>query len=74
MLGSAADSTVLTDARKRGFSTPSGLVDLGDAGYALAMEAMTPYRGVRCHLKEWAQGNERYVSNQASTYCLDMLI
>ncbi|TMW61096.1 hypothetical protein Poli38472_013559 [Pythium oligandrum] len=29
--GSAADPTVLADARRRGFTTPKGLFDLGDA-------------------------------------------
>ncbi|GMF18388.1 unnamed protein product [Phytophthora fragariaefolia] len=43
----AADSTVLADARLKGFSTPPGLFDLGDARYGLTTEVMTPYRGVR---------------------------
>lgn len=50
--GSAADSTMLADARRKGFKTPPGLFDLGDAGYGLTTEVMTPYRGVRYHLKE----------------------
>ncbi|ETP12729.1 hypothetical protein F441_11938 [Phytophthora nicotianae CJ01A1] len=33
--GSAANSTVLADARRKGFITPPGLFDLGDAGYRL---------------------------------------
>ncbi|ETI38257.1 hypothetical protein F442_15794 [Phytophthora nicotianae P10297] len=57
--GSAADSTVLADARRKGFRTPLGLFDLGDAGYGLTTEVMTPYRGVRYHLKEWGQSDER---------------
>jgi len=28
-----------------------------DAGYALNWYSLTPYRGVRYHLKEWKQGN-----------------
>lgn len=32
---------------------------LGDAGYALSWKVLTPYRGVRYHLKEWALGNRR---------------
>ena len=32
---------------------------MGDAGYALSWKVLTPYRGVRYHLKEWAQGNRR---------------
>ncbi|KAF4139184.1 putative DDE Tnp4 domain-containing protein [Phytophthora infestans] len=47
--GSVADSTVLADARRKGFKTPPGL---GFAGYGLATKVMTPYLGVRYHLKE----------------------
>lgn len=43
---------MLADARRKGFKTPPGLFDLGDAGYGLTTEVMTPYRGVRYHLKE----------------------
>ncbi|KAF4033995.1 putative DDE Tnp4 domain-containing protein [Phytophthora infestans] len=43
------DSTVLADARRKGFKTPPGL---GFAGYGLATKVMTPYLGVRYHLKE----------------------
>ncbi|KAF4137045.1 DDE superfamily endonuclease [Phytophthora infestans] len=57
--GSAADSTVLEDARRKGFATPSELFDLGDAGYGLTTEVLTPYRCVRYHLREWGQANER---------------
>ncbi|KAF4041014.1 putative DDE Tnp4 domain-containing protein [Phytophthora infestans] len=56
---SAADSMVLVDARRKGFKTPPDLFDLDDAGYGLATEVMTPYRGARYHLKEWRQTYER---------------
>lgn len=58
--GSAHDGRVLADARSKDFATPQGKYDLGDAGYALSLSLMTPYRGVRYHLKEWGQGNSRY--------------
>ena len=32
---------------------------MGDAGYALSWKVLTPYRGVRYHLREWALGNRR---------------
>ncbi|KAF4137923.1 DDE superfamily endonuclease [Phytophthora infestans] len=57
--GSAEDSTMLVDARRKGIKTPPGLFDLGDAEYGLTTEVMTPYRGVRYHLKEWGQTEER---------------
>ena len=57
--GSAADSTVLADAYSKGLTVPSGKYDLGDAGFALSTKLLTPYRGVRYHLREWRQGNSR---------------
>lgn len=59
--GSAHDCVVLADARLKGFYTPTGKYDLGDAGYALSTKVLTPYRGVRYHLREWQRGNSRLV-------------
>jgi hypothetical protein len=65
--GSAADSRVLYDALSKDFVVPTGKYYLADAGtvypseswftigYALSTQFLTPYRGVRYHLKEWAQ-------------------
>ncbi len=64
--GSAADSRVLYDALSKDFVVPTGKYFLADAGtvytsswftigYALSTQFLTPYRGVRYHLKEWAQ-------------------
>lgn len=65
--GSAADSRVLQDAVSKDFVIPPGKYYLADAGegifyilinvvgYALSPQFLTPYRGVRYHLKEWAQ-------------------
>ena len=58
--GSAADSTVLSDAYTKGLTVPEGKYDLADAGYGLSRRILTPYRGVRYHLKEWKQGRQRY--------------
>lgn len=57
--GSAHDGQVLHDALSKGFIRRLNKYHLGDAGYALSHWCLTPYRGVRYHLKEWAQGNRR---------------
>lgn len=57
--GSAHDSKVLDDAKLKGLPILPGKFYLGDAGYAFSWKVLTPYRGVRYHLKEWAQGNRR---------------
>lgn len=59
--GSAADSAVFEHARERDLAIPSGRYLLADAGFPSCDVLMTPYRGVRYHLREWAQGNQRYV-------------
>lgn len=53
--GSANDSKVLEDALTKGFQMPEDRYYLADAGYGLTMHFLTPYRGVRYHLKEFAQ-------------------
>jgi len=57
--GSAHDSTVLADAIAKGFRVPTGKSYLADAGSAITPQFLTPYRGVRYHLKE------QVISNQA---------
>jgi hypothetical protein len=57
--GSAHDGGVLEDAVYKGLPTPRGKYYLCDAGYALKSYCLTPYRGVRYHLKEWERGNAR---------------
>ncbi|KAK5812190.1 hypothetical protein PVK06_027606 [Gossypium arboreum] len=59
--GSAHDSRILSDAlsRPRGLRIPEGQYYLADAGYGIHNGFITPYRGVRYHLKEFsAQGPE----------------
>ncbi|KAK5846540.1 hypothetical protein PVK06_002832 [Gossypium arboreum] len=59
--GSAHDSRILSDAlsRPRGLRIPEGKYYLADAGYGIRNGYITPYRGVRYHLKEFsAQGLE----------------
>ena len=58
--GSAHDGAVLAGAFDVGFKVPTGKYYLGDAGYGLAPYCITLYRGVRYHLREWQQANERY--------------
>jgi hypothetical protein len=50
--GSAHDGRVFRDARSKDFVIPDGKYFLGDAGYGLSKKVLTPYRGVRYHLKE----------------------
>ncbi|KAK5772816.1 hypothetical protein PVK06_049113 [Gossypium arboreum] len=59
--GSAHDSRILGDALSspRGLIIPEGKYYLADARYNIRNEYITPYRGVRYHLKEFsAQGLE----------------
>ncbi|KAL0301353.1 UNVERIFIED_CONTAM: hypothetical protein Sradi_6412100 [Sesamum radiatum] len=57
--GSAADGRVLRDAvhRPAGVKVPTGNYYLCDNGYGNVEGFLTPYRGVRYHLKEWDRGN-----------------
>ena len=55
--GSAHDGRVLEDARAKGYPQIAGKFFLGDAGYALRWDCLTPFRGVRYHLKEFRAGN-----------------
>jgi hypothetical protein len=57
--GSAHDSRVLNDSLNNGFSVPPGKYYLGDAGYSNRDWLLTPYRGVRYHLKEQRQAAKR---------------
>ncbi|PPD69871.1 hypothetical protein GOBAR_DD33248 [Gossypium barbadense] len=59
--GSAHDSRILSDAlsRPRGLRIPEGKYYLADAGYGIRIRCITPYSGVRYHLKEFgAEGLE----------------
>ena len=53
--GSAHDGRVLKDALTKGLSAPPGKYYLADAGYANSDMLLTPYRGVRYHLREITQ-------------------
>ena len=57
--GSAHDGKVLDDAKLKGLPMPPQKYYLGDAGYCLSRLVLTPYRGVRYHLKEWNRANLR---------------
>ena len=50
--GSAHDGRVLSDAMEKGFPVRVGKYYLGDAGYSLTKNVLTPYRGTRYHLRE----------------------
>ncbi|XP_068497479.1 uncharacterized protein [Phaseolus vulgaris] len=55
--GTASDSRILKDALVRGdpLVIPEGKYYLGDAGFMLKRNIITPYRGVRYHLKEYSR-------------------
>ncbi|XP_057797082.1 uncharacterized protein LOC131013093 [Salvia miltiorrhiza] len=59
--GSAADSRVLRDAvnRVHGLKVPRGNYYLCDNGYANSEGFLSPYKGVRYHLKEWGPESVR---------------
>lgn len=58
--GSAHDQRVLSNAQdSKGFITPKGKYWLGDAGYGNSEFVLSPYRGVRYHLKEVRQANQK---------------
>jgi len=56
--GAAHDSMVLTHSNFLQ-ELPERMYVLADAGYALHPQVLTPYRGVRYHLKEFAEGTGR---------------
>jgi hypothetical protein len=57
--GSAHDQRVFNFAKDHGLPMFEGKYYLGDCGYSLSRLVLVPYRGVRYHLKEWGQGNEK---------------
>ncbi|KAL8478081.1 hypothetical protein ACS0TY_030103 [Phlomoides rotata] len=56
--GSVNDSRVLQDAitKEPGFCVPRGNYYLCDGGYPNGDGFLSPYRGIRYHLKEWGSG------------------
>lgn len=58
--GSVSDSTLWIEGQRCGaIRIPEGKYVLGDAGFPNCDQCLTPYRGVRYHLKEWERGNRR---------------
>ena len=58
--GSAHDTAVLRSAvGSHGFKTPKRKYWLGDAGYSNSETILTPYRGVRYHLKEQYKSKQK---------------
>jgi hypothetical protein len=62
--GSASDSRVWDDARRSGFHIHEGRFLLADAGFPSCDVLLTPYRGIRYHLREFSSAepdNRQYV-------------
>ena len=57
--GSATDSRIFEYAAQKDLHLPCGYYFLADAGFPTCNMLLTPYRGVRYHLKEWSRGNQR---------------
>ena len=57
--GSSPDQRVLEDSYNKSFIIPANKFILADAAFTLCPSVLTPYRGVRYHLKEWAKGNRK---------------
>jgi len=71
--GSAHDARVLNDAiQAKGFTIPQGKYYLADAGYANRDWLITPYRGVKYHLKETIGAGLRYVKSLLNTVTNDV--
>ena len=57
--GTAHNCSVLDLAKRKGFEALPGRYYLADAGYSNTPITLTPYRGVRYHLREQSQTNMR---------------
>ncbi|ETV90089.1 hypothetical protein H310_15078 [Aphanomyces invadans] len=57
--GTANDGKVCCDALGKGLTMSENKLDILDAGFALTMKCLTPYRGTRYHLKEYGSGRLR---------------
>lgn len=69
--GSVADSTLWLEAHRIGaLKVPEGKYLLGDAGFANCDTCLTPYRGVRYHLKEWSKAINKRPQNKEELFNL----
>ncbi|KAF0738541.1 hypothetical protein Ae201684_005653 [Aphanomyces euteiches] len=62
--GTAGDGKVYADALTKGLTLSRNMYDLADCGFGLTLKALTPYRGTRYHLKEFARGAQRPQSKE----------
>ena len=56
--GSAHDGRVVNSAFEKGLPRYDDQYYFGDAGYGLSKWILTPYRGVRYHLRQWIHGEQ----------------
>ncbi|KAF0729571.1 hypothetical protein Ae201684P_001163 [Aphanomyces euteiches] len=57
--GSAGDGRIYADALEKRYVLSDMKYDIMDAGFALTLKCLTPYRGTRYHLKEYGQGSQK---------------
>ncbi|ETV63666.1 hypothetical protein H257_19400 [Aphanomyces astaci] len=57
--GTAGDGKLYEAAKQAGLALSGTGYDILDAGFGLTKSALTPYRGTRYHLKEFALGSRR---------------
>ncbi|KAF0747954.1 hypothetical protein AaE_007533 [Aphanomyces astaci] len=62
--GTAGDGNLYDAALRMGLHIDDAKFDILDAGFALATKALTPHRGKRYHLKEFARGRQRPQSKE----------
>ncbi|KAF0736938.1 hypothetical protein AaE_008962 [Aphanomyces astaci] len=57
--GTAGDGKLYDAALRKGLRIDEDKYDIMDSGFALTTKSLTPYRGKRYHLKEFARGRRR---------------
>lgn len=67
--GSAGDGAVYEDARASDLAIPAGWYYLADAGFPSSDTLLVPYRGVRYHLREWAESGARCAPQSSAFSC-----
>ncbi|ETV88815.1 hypothetical protein H257_00307 [Aphanomyces astaci] len=62
--GTAGDGKMFEAAKRLGIEATGDQFDLMDAGFVLSKHCLTPYRGMRYHLKEYGRGSRRPLTKE----------